>query len=124
MTVKKEMTADSPDTIVKVHLNPHDTADDVYRKLQSAVENVKNTPLDSSFDNTAGALTLIPGVFLKFTVWLLKTLDYFGMLPKFLLEVSPFHGSLFFTSMGSLGIRPFTTTCMTSATCRCSVPSA
>ena len=106
MTVKKEMTADSPDTIVKVHLNPHDTADDVYRKLQSAVENVKNTPLDSSFDNTAGALTLIPGVFLKFTVWLLKTLDYFGMLPKFLLEVSPFHGSLFFTSMGSLGIPP------------------
>lgn len=106
MTIKKEMTADSPDTIVKVHLNPHDTADDVYRKLQSAVENVKNTPLDSSFDNTAGALTLIPGVFLKFTVWLLKTLDYFGMLPKFLLEVSPFHGSLFFTSMGSLGIPP------------------
>ena len=106
MTIKKEMTADSPDTIVKVHLNPHDTADDVYRKLQSAVENVKNTPLDSSFDNTAGALTLIPGVFLKFTVWLLKTLDYFGMLPKFLLEVSPFHGSLFLTSMGSLGIPP------------------
>lgn len=68
MTIKKEMTADSPDTIVKVHLNPRDTADDVYRKLQSAVENVKNTPLDSNFDNTVGALTLIPGVFLKFTV--------------------------------------------------------
>jgi hypothetical protein len=28
------------------------------------------------------------------------------MLPKFLLELSPFHGSLFFTSMGSLGIPP------------------
>ena len=27
-----------------------------------------------------------------------------GWLPKFLLEVSPFHGSVFFTSMGSLGI--------------------
>ena len=32
--------------------------------------------------------------------------DYFGLLPKFLLEVSPFHGSIFFTSMGSLGIPP------------------
>ena len=60
--------------------------------------------MDSDFDNTARALTLIPGVFLKFTVWLLRTLDYFGLLPKFLLEVSPFHGSVFFTSMGSLGI--------------------
>ena len=31
-------------------------------------------------------------------------MDYFGLLPKFLLELSPFHGSVFFTSMGSLGI--------------------
>ena len=106
MTIKKEMRADSPDTVIKVHLNPRDTAADIYYKLQAAVENVKNTPLDSNFDNTAGALMLIPGVFLKFVVWLLRTMDYFGLLPKFLLEVSPFHGSLFFTSMGSLGIPP------------------
>ena len=107
MTIKKEMSADSPDTVIKVHLTPRDTAADVYHKLQAAVEKEKNsTALDSSFDATAGALNLIPGVCLKFAVWLLKTLDYFGLLPKFLLEVSPFHGSLFFTSMGSLGIPP------------------
>ena len=106
MTIKKEMTAESPDTVIKVHLSPRDTADDVYRKVQAAVDQVKNTPLDSDFDNTAGILMLIPGVFLKFVVWLLKTMDYFGMLPQFLLEVSPFHGSLFLTSMGSLGIKP------------------
>ena len=47
---------------------------------------------------------MIPGVVLKFVVWLLKLLDYFGLLPRFILEVSPFHGSIFFTSMGSLGI--------------------
>ncbi len=106
MTVKKEMTSDSPETVIKVHLSPRDTAEDVYRKVNMQIEKVKNTPLDSSFDNTAHALMLIPGVFLKFVVWLLRTLDYFGMLPKFLLEVSPFHGSVFFTSMGSLGIPP------------------
>ena len=106
ITVKKEMAVDSPDTVIKVHLTPTDTAEDVYRKMNAEVEKVKNTPLDSSFDNTAHALMLIPGVFLKFVVWLLKTMDYFGLLPKFLLEVSPFHGSLFFTSMGSLGIPP------------------
>ena len=107
MTIKKEMRADSPDTVIKVHLKPTDTAEDVYNKYQAAVDSVKNTSsLDSDFDATAGALTLIPGVFLKFAVWLLKTLDYFGLLPGFLLEVSPFHGSLFFTSMGSLGIPP------------------
>ncbi len=106
LTVKKEMSTNAPETVIKVHLTPRDTALDVYNKIQAEVENAKNTPLDSGMDNTAALLTLIPGVFLKFVVWLLKTLDYFGCLPKFLLEVSPFHGSVFFTSMGSLGIPP------------------
>ncbi len=107
MVVKKEMTVDSPDTSIKVHLTPYDTAMDVYEKLNAAVESVKRTQeLDSSLDGLIEKLLLIPGVFMKFTVWLLKLLDYFGLLPKFLLELSPFHGSLFFTSMGSLGIRP------------------
>ena len=96
MVVKKEMRADAPDTSI-----------DVYNKLNAAVESVKATQeLDSSLDNLIMAFTLIPGVFLKFTVWLLKFLDYFGLLPRFILELSPFHGSLFFTSMGSLGIPP------------------
>ena len=107
MVIKKEMTVDSPDTSIKVHLNPRDTAVDVYNKLNAAVESVKATQeLDSSLDGLIMLLNLIPGVVMKFTVWLLKLLDYFGMLPRFLLELSPFHGSLFFTSMGSLGIPP------------------
>ena len=107
MVVKKEMSLDAPDTSIKVHLTPYDTAVDVYHKLNAAVESVKSTQeLDSSLDGLIMVLNLIPGVFLKFTVWLLKLLDYFGLLPRFLLELSPFHGSLFFTSMGSLGIKP------------------
>ena len=107
MVIKKEMTIDSPDTSIKVHLSRRDTAEDVYRKLNAAVEEVKSTKeLDSGLDNLISYLNLIPSVVLKFTVWLLKLLDYFGLLPKFLLELSPFHGSLFFTSMGSLGIPP------------------
>lgn len=106
MTVKKEMSVDSPDTVIKVHLNPRDTADQVYEKFNAAVAEVKNAPLDSSLDKVAHIFTMIPGVVLKFAVWLLKTLDYFGLVPNFLLEVSPFHGSVYFTSMGSLGIPP------------------
>ena len=107
MVIKKEMTIESPDTAIKVHLHPRDTAVDVYHKLNAAVDAVKATQeLDSGLDNLIGYLNLIPSVVLKFVVWLLKLLDYFGLLPKFLTELSPFHGSLFFTSMGSLGIPP------------------
>ena len=107
MVIKKEMTVDSPDTSIKVHLNPRDTAEDVYHKLNAAVDKVKATQeLDSNLDALIMALNLIPSIVLKFVVWLLKLLDYFGLLPLWLTELSPFHGSLFFTSMGSLGIPP------------------
>ena len=107
MVIKKTMTVDSPDTSIKVHLHPGDTAVDVYNKLNDALKSVKATEeLDSNLDSLIMTLNLIPSVVLKFLVWLLKLLDYFGLLPRFLLELSPFHGSLFFTSMGSLGIPP------------------
>lgn len=106
MTVKKEMATDAPETTIKLHLSRSDTAEDVYRKLNALIEEVKNSPLDSSFDKVAGLLASIPGLILKFVVWVLKLLDYFGKLPSFLTELSPFHGSVIFTSMGSLGIPP------------------
>ena len=107
MVVKKQMSVDAPDTSIKVHLNTTDTIIDVYNKLNAAVEEVKKSAeLDSGLDNLLKVFTYIPSLVMKFLVWLLKLLDYFGLLPAFLLELSPFHGTLFFTSMGSLGIRP------------------
>ena len=106
MTVKKEMTKESPDTVIKVHFHPGDTARDVYEKFNAAVVSAKDEMENSNVDDAAGILTSTPRMVLKFVVWLVRVLDYFGMAPKFLLELSPFHGSLFFTSMGSLGIKP------------------
>ena len=106
MTIKKEMTKQSPDTVIKVHFHPGDTARDVYEKFNAAVAGAKDEMEDSGVDNAAGLLTSTPRMVLKFVVWLVRWLDYFGMAPGFLLELSPFHGSIYFTSMGSLGIKP------------------
>jgi len=107
ITIKPEMKAESPDTVLKLNLNPTDTAEDVYREIQRKVEAVKNAPAaDTGFDVLAFAFNLIPGVLLKFVVWLVKLLDYFGCLPRWLTRLSPFHGSLYITSMASLGIPP------------------
>ena len=106
MTVKKEMTKDSPDTVIKVHFCPVDTAGDVYEKFNAAMMGAKDEMEASNVDDAAGFLTSTPRMVLKFVVWLVRSLDYFGMAPKFLLELSPFHGSIYFTSMGSLGIKP------------------
>ena len=74
--------------------------------MKAVIDENKGGELDSDFDNTARIINYIPRLIKKFAIWFLKTLDYFGLLPRFLLNVSPFHGSMFITSMGSLGIPP------------------
>ena len=104
--IKKKMELDAQSTTIKVDFDPSATVYDVFKAFaeQFELNRVENDV--SVFDKTARALNYIPGVFLKFTVWFLKTLDYFGLLPRFLIKLSPFHGSMFITSMGSLGIPP------------------
>lgn len=108
MTIKKEMTLESPDTCIKFYMSPGDTADTIYHSFNKLVEEnkAKSGNGESSFDSTARILTYIPGVMLRFTVGFLRFIDYFGLLPRFLTHISPFHASLAITSMGSLGIPP------------------
>lgn len=105
MTVKKELTADAPDSLIKVHLHPGDVAADVYRKFNEKVAEAK-TEIETTADATVAGFMAIPGLLLKFAIWGLKVIDYFGLVPKLLLEISPFHGSVYFTNVGSLGIKP------------------
>ena len=107
MTIKKTLSLDSPDTCIKVRFEPTDTVDQIYEKFNAVVSEVQSKPDEvNSFDKLNKLLSLIPGLLCRWTVKFLNLLDYFGLLPKKLLWLSPFHGSMIITSMGSLGIRP------------------
>ena len=107
MTVKKEMSLSSPETCIKVYFEPDDTLEEVYEKFNKVVESVRSSAeLDSDFDKVAGALAALPRPILRGVMRLLFWLDYHGWMPPSLLAVSPFHGSMIVTSMGSLGIKP------------------
>ena len=106
MTVKKEMTIEAPETCIKVVFEPTDTIDDVYRKFNDVVSEVVGQTEETSFDKLAKLINYIPGLLLRWTVKFLNFLDYFGWLPRSLTKLSPFHGSMIVTSMGSLGINP------------------
>ncbi len=105
LTIKKEMLLESPDTVVKITVPPDATLKDVYDALNEKIVGYRENP-GGDFDNTAKVLTCLPGLLFKFTVASLRFLDYFGLMPKFIQKVSPFHCSYFITSMGSLGIPP------------------
>ena len=105
LTIKKEMSLESPDTCVKIVVDRDATMADIYEQLNKVITDYRESP-GGDFDKTAGVLSKVPALLLKFVVWLLRVLDYFGGIPKFLTGVSPFHCSFFITSMGSLGIPP------------------
>ena len=106
MTVKKTLAIDAPDTCVKVVFEPTDTIDDVYRKFNTVVENSIGENADTGFDSFVNIFKKLPRWVLRLFVWVIKKLDYHGKVPLSLLEISPFHGSMIITSMGSLGIKP------------------
>ncbi len=103
LVIKREMKLESPDTVIKVEFLPTDTLIDVYNKFNAAIEEYRNNP-GGSFDKLAKVLNFFPGLVLKFAIGTLRFFDYFGWLPYSLQKLSPFHASLFITSMGSLGI--------------------
>lgn len=106
MTIKKKMTLESEDACIKVVFDPTDTVYDVYDKFNKIVEENKGEGEGNATENFAKILNYIPRFLLRFVIWFIKTLDYYGILPKFILDLSPFHGSMIITSLGSLGIRP------------------
>lgn len=102
MTIKKEMSLESPDTCIKVEFDPRDDIYNVYKKFRRTVMDAISE--DTDFDNTASVLTKLPGFLFRGAMAVIRWLDFRGWLPKSLLKVSPFHGSMIITSMGSLGI--------------------
>lgn len=103
LTIKREFRIDSPDTVVKITLEPDATIDDVYEKLNHEITSYRANPT-SDMDDAVGFLRHIPALLLRGIIGFLNFLDYFGLIPKSLIKISPFHASLFITSMGSLGI--------------------
>lgn len=106
MTIKKKMSTQSPDTTMKCIFEPTDTIFEVYEKWNKVAKETIGNGEDTDFDKTARIINYIPGFLLRFTVRSLRFLDYFGLIPGALTRVSPFHGSMVITSMGSLGIGP------------------
>ena len=105
MVVKRKLNIDTPDTIIKMNFDPHDTIYDVYDKVMKELNEVYDSD-ETDNDHAMEFFHYIPGLVKKFMLWLIRCFDYFGLIPKCLRDVSPFHGSLFITNLASLNIKP------------------
>lgn len=106
LAVKKEMSEDGEETTIKVKFDPTDTLYDVVEKLNVAIDQNKGDNEDNSTDKFAKFFHVLPQFIVTAAVGFIKWLDNHNKLPKFIIELSPFHSSMFITDLGSLGIKP------------------
>ncbi len=106
MVVKKEMKLNAPESVIKLFASPEDTLNEIYNNLNKEIALNKQEGDQNSMDFFIRWLVRLPRVFLKSAVGALRFCDYFGLLPKSLTNLSPFHGSMFISNLGSLGIPP------------------
>ncbi len=90
-------------TMAKLYFNEKDTIFTVQEQIDAYVEknSTGNAEDANGLDKLMG-IVLKLGFILDFIGWLVRTLDRFGMLPRFLLDILPFHASLLITNLASI----------------------
>lgn len=99
-------TADGSDkeNIAKCRFDPRDTVFDVASRIREAIAQTRKETADNS---TMKVATILKNPLIANAVVLLgKLLDRYGLLPKHLIDASPFHTGLFFSNNASVGLPP------------------
>lgn len=91
------------ETPVKVAFSEDDTIFDVADKVSAAIEKNRSLAASNSTDKLVNILLTMP-VIANLGVQTIRVLDRYGLLPKKIIDVSPFHTSLFVSNMASIGM--------------------
>ena len=104
LAIKKGMTEDAEETTIKLPFTGSENIFEVKEILDSTILKNKDKDVQNDTDKLVKFLSLIPDWLYKLIVNILMYLDKHGMMPKFIIKLSPFHTSAFLTNVGSLGI--------------------
>lgn len=91
----------SDGTISKMYFNREDTVFDVHKTIEDYVESNRNAPENNGTEKMIKILLSVPGV-LTVGVKFFKFLDKHGLLPKSIIDMSPFHNSLVISNLISI----------------------
>ncbi len=99
--LKKQVDDTINETTVKVFFDENDTLFTIAEKMNKAIEDNREIDVENFTDKLAKfflSIPLIPGL----AIGLVRLLDRYGLLPKFIIDASPFHTSMFITNMASI----------------------
>jgi len=89
------------DTVVKVYIEPEDDLLTVSRKIREGIKENEQIQTRNVMDRFVDGLMSIP-ILPGFLVGLIKWMDRRGVLPRSIIDLSPFHTSMFLSNLGSI----------------------
>lgn len=103
--VHQSLRTDDAGTTIKLCFEGTESILEISERINAAIlkETAQKTESNST-DKLAGLIMSIPGPLIRFVVNTLIFMDRHNILPKAVIEASPFHTSLFVTNLRSLGI--------------------
>lgn len=92
----------TPDeTVLKIYLHPEDDVFAISDRIRAEIEKNTEAVHNNNTDKFVNVIFAIPGL-ARCVIGLAGLLDRFGLLPKFVIDLSPFHTSLFITNLASI----------------------
>ncbi|MGN1298531.1 MAG: 2-oxo acid dehydrogenase subunit E2 [Candidatus Scatovivens sp.] len=104
LAIKKNMTDNGTETTIKLPFKGNENIFEIKEKLDNAISKNKDNDQKNDTDIFAKTLSLIPTCIVRTFINFIRILDRYGLLPKSIIRISPFHTSVFLTNVGSLGI--------------------
>ena len=100
--VKKGLSAEAPDTTVKLDFTGHESISQVRDMIDEAIKKNNYMDANNGTDKLVRLITFTPNFIIRFLVGTIKFLDRHGLLPGAILKVSPFNTSCFITNLKSI----------------------
>ena len=100
--VKRGLSPTANESTVRIIFKGTETLAEVRDMVNDAISKNNKNDSQNNTDNLANFLTRVPNILIKMGVGFVKWLDKHGMLPKKVIEASPFHTTFFITNLKSI----------------------
>ena len=102
--VKKQFTDDGSEALAYIAFDENADLEVVRQEVYDIIYKCRGDELDNSTQGM-DTLTKLPRFILRFIMWILHKLDFYGRVPDFLIKEDPNYATVFISNLGSIGLK-------------------
>lgn len=102
-SAKKSFDQAAPLVVIKMDFDPKESMEDMVHRIIAKLSEGRSDE-KSYTDKETNLVLMLPRIGIRFVVWVLRTLDYYNLLPLSFIKNDLFFASIFVANLGSVGL--------------------